>query len=384
MLAHLTPLLLLLANPIAGGDAAEPGRPALEREAPALLRETQAAQLLRDEFEVLREGHTRAKSGLALTPGAAQTADQAYRARFIELSRRGSGRATAWFLRAFPLDTRATRDELTARLGLYEGLARDSADRAWLLDPAFDLFRVLERDAALLGRGPAIEIAEAFARASTADETRAAALGSAALLEARWTDADPKRRARARQRHQDLITRFPATAQANASRDAMWRLSNLVVGKAPPEFITRDVDGNEIRLAELHRRVLVVEFWSDSTPGIREWADQLRALVERHLSERLFVLGVNLDADPLRFRRALEKLSVEWPNAFDGGLSSRQTWRLDQPGTNLVLDASGILRFVDIHGAELDAAVAELLAETRAPAGSALQSQSQAGATKGL
>ena len=135
--------------------------------------------------------------------------------------------------------------------------------------------------------------------------------------------------------------------------------------------ITRDVDGNEIRLADLHRRVLVVEFWSAEGPGARTRVAGLQALVERHIDERFFLLGINLDADAERFRHLVESLEVQWTNVFEGGLAQRPMWRVDRPGANLVLDLNGVVRFVDVHGAELEAAVASLLVEMGTPAGPA-------------
>ena len=384
MPAYLTPLLLLLASPLAGGVGVEPGVRAAEHPAPQI-------DYLRAEFEDLRARHEQARRGLAGSPDGARVADQAFRGQFAELAARGSGRATAWFLRTFPLAHEATRQEQQVRLEMFEQLARDEADRAWLLDPAFDLFEVLLRDAEVLGRGPAIDLAEAFARAATVDETRARALGTAACLEATWTEPDPARRKRAEQRHAEVIERFPDTAQAQASRDALWRLSKLAVGKLAPGFIASDVDGNEIRLGDLHRRVLVVEFWSANDPAARAWADHRAKLVERHIDERFFLLGVNLDQDAQSFRRALEGLGIEWLNAFTGASQGsaastgpkQAVWRMTQGGTNLVLDANGVVRHVDLHGAELEAAVAALIAEGRAQRG-APQAKTNAGVVQGL
>jgi len=58
-------------------------------------------------------------------------------------------------------------------------------------------------------------------------------------------------------------------------------------------------------------------------------------------------------------------------------------WRMTQGGTNLVLDANGVVRHVDLHGAELEAAVAALIAEGRAQRG-APQAKTNAGVVQGL
>lgn len=387
MHAHLLSLLLLLASPLAGEDALDTGDlgPA-EGRAP-----TSPAAAPTTDFDLLHARFEDARQGLAPAPGGVDVAKQAFRAQFAELSAAGEGRATAWLLRSFPLEETAARGELEQRLELYGHLVRDEANSAWLLEPELEVFSTLLRDRDVLGRPIAIRLAEEFARASTVDETRARALGTAADLEAHWTDTHAARRARASQRHAEVLARFPGTEQAQASADALWQLTKLRIGKPAPEFVTRDVDGNEIRLGDLRRRVLVVEFWSADDPGVRAWAAHRAGLVERHLDDRFFLLGVNLDADPLRFRRALGDLGIEWSNAFEGGNRAQAIWRVHEGGTNLVLDADGVVRFTNLSGAELEAAVAVLIEETSrrtqqagALGGISPESSNQVGATQGL
>ena len=385
MQAHLTDLLLLLLSPLAGPEA-------LGTSAQGPTEQIAPAATAPADFDQLHERYDETRRGLAGTPGGADVANQAFHAQFAALSAAGEGRATAWLLRSFPLEEAADRPELEERLALYDHLVRDEANSAWLLDPELEVFSTLHRDREVLGRPLAIELAEEFARASTVDETRARALGTAADLEATWTDTHPARRARAKQRHAAVIQRFPETAQAAASADALWKLTKLRVGKLAPEFITRDVDGNEIRLSDLRRRVLVVEFWSAEDAGARSWAAHRAQLVERHLDDRFFLLGVNLDSNPQRFRRALGELGVEWSNAFEGGLREKAVWRMYEGGTNLVLDVDGVVRFTNLTGADLEAAVASLIEESKKQTpktpnkagGGSPQSSNQAGATQGF
>jgi len=357
MLVRPSTIPLLLAIPLAG-------RPVLAAaQAPVTVAAPQApaaADPLDEEFAALHARLTKSRAGLHAA-GREAVADAAYRSAFEALAERGSDRAAAWLLATFAANVDAPREVLAERAALYERLARQDADRLWLLDPELDVLGALRRDAQALGRGPAIRLAEEFARVSTDDEIRAAALGSAAQLEARWTDGDPARRERARVLHAEIVRRFPKTAQAQASVDALWQLANLEVGAPAPEILARDVDGNEIRLSDLRHRVVLVEFWTATAPDVQSWAARRRALHERHLDDRFAILGINLDRDELRFRHVLTDLDIEWMNAFEPGVERQDVWRVHSGGANVLVDAQGVVRGIDLRGPALEQAIASLL-----------------------
>ncbi|MDP6540326.1 MAG: hypothetical protein QF903_08085 [Planctomycetota bacterium] len=90
-----------------------------------------------------------------------------------------------------------------------------------------------------------------------------------------------------------------------------------------------------------------------------------KELVER-LSDRPFtLLGINSDSDPDRFRAQCAELGVTWPSTFEG--STREgvplAWGVTYWPTIYVLDHEGVIRFKDVRGEEMDAAVDRLLEE---------------------
>ena len=92
-----------------------------------------------------------------------------------------------------------------------------------------------------------------------------------------------------------------------------------------------------------------------------------RELVER-LEDRPFtLLGIVSDRDPDEFRAKCSETGVNWPNGFEGEYPGRiaAEWGVMFWPTIYVLDHRGVIRFKNIRGEELDAAVDQLLAEIK-------------------
>jgi thioredoxin-dependent peroxiredoxin len=81
----------------------------------------------------------------------------------------------------------------------------------------------------------------------------------------------------------------------------------LAVGDPAPEFTLPDADGNEVRLAELRgRRVIVYFYPAASTPGCTKQACDFRDSLASFTAEGYAVLGISPDkaAKLVRFRDA--------------------------------------------------------------------------------
>lgn len=99
-----------------------------------------------------------------------------------------------------------------------------------------------------------------------------------------------------------------------------------------------------------------------------------KTLVERLKNKPFALLGINTDSDVAMFKERCKKDGVTWRSAWQGGRSGPISKLYGVTGypTIYVLDAKGVIRFKGVRGAQMDAAVdqllAELEAESRAPA----------------
>ncbi len=95
-----------------------------------------------------------------------------------------------------------------------------------------------------------------------------------------------------------------------------------------------------------------------------------RSLVARLANEPFALLGINSDAKLDELKPVLEKEQISWRSFWNGELGTSgpisTAWGVRSWPTIYVLDGDGRIRFINVRGEALDAAVDELLAELKA------------------
>ena len=91
-----------------------------------------------------------------------------------------------------------------------------------------------------------------------------------------------------------------------------------------------------------------------------------RSLVEKYADQPFAIVGINSDRDRAKLKARMTEESITWKSFYDGGgtggpIASR--WNVSGWPTIFVLDATGRIRFKDVRGDDLDAALDELMAE---------------------
>ena len=91
-----------------------------------------------------------------------------------------------------------------------------------------------------------------------------------------------------------------------------------------------------------------------------------RSLVEKYKDQPFAIDGINSDRDRDKLKELMEKENITWKSFFDGGGTGgpiASAWNVSGWPTIYVLDAEGRIRFKDVRGPELDAAIEELMGE---------------------
>jgi cytochrome c biogenesis protein CcmG/thiol:disulfide interchange protein DsbE len=98
------------------------------------------------------------------------------------------------------------------------------------------------------------------------------------------------------------------------------RASPAAIGEPAPDFSLVSLDGEEIRLADLRGRPVVVHFWASwCVPCIAE-VPLLREAAERHAADDLAIVGVIYDDGPETARAFMEEHGGTWPAVMDPGM----------------------------------------------------------------
>lgn len=142
---------------------------------------------------------------------------------------------------------------------------------------------------------------------------------------------------------------------------------HVEVGKPAPPIEGTDVDGRPVKLSEFRGKVVVVDFWATWCGPCRKLIPHEKALVKRMQGRPFVLLGVSNDDDLADLRNLVQKEQIAWPNIYDGrGGPITRTWGPDGFPTFYLIDAKGVIRYLDINPNELDKAVDTLVAEAEA------------------
>ena len=336
-------VLALIAPLAAAQQTAAPGAPVVP---PVTESATSSV-----EFESLAALARPARSTSRLQPAASVAA---VRPAMRELAARGNGRALAWCARHLEASDAAPADAAW----IFDELVRGHADAPWLAEPQFDPLSALARaDAATR-----LRVGQTLATGAYADEAslRLSLLLRAAALAPRHA-GEAEGRAEALGLLAELRERGPLGPLGSRSADLIWRLEHMLPGAPAPTLQVFDVDGNEVLLADLVGREVLVDVWRADDPDLGEHLAALRGLLARvaglQPGRRPEVIGVGLGGDSTAFRRELEELDLDWTTSFERDFRGRagEAWHLDGLAGTYWIDAQGILRGVALTLPELEA-----------------------------
>ena len=97
-----------------------------------------------------------------------------------------------------------------------------------------------------------------------------------------------------------------------------------------------------------------------------------RSLVNRLKDKPFALLGMNSDSEKSLYFEKQKEMSVTWrsfwngPKGTQGPISAK--WNVNSWPTIYVMDHKGVIRFKNVRGEKLDAAVDQLLAESKTKA----------------
>ncbi len=113
-------------------------------------------------------------------------------------------------------------------------------------------------------------------------------------------------------------------------------------------------------------KVVVLVYWGSWCGPCMAMVPHERELFERMKGKPFVLLGVNCGDPREKAKETTQSKQMEWPSWWDGGSTDgpiQSAYNVLHWPTVYLLDAHGTIRYMEVSGKELDAAVDELLAK---------------------
>ncbi len=140
--------------------------------------------------------------------------------------------------------------------------------------------------------------------------------------------------------------------------------AQTAVGLMAPEIEGVDLDGNHLKLSDYRGRIVVLNFWGTWCGPCMALIPEKRKLAEKMKGRPFALLGVNSDSNQEQLDRALRRERITWPSfREEDSRSISRSWGVGSWPSTFVLDERGVIRFRNLRGNDLEAAVERLVWE---------------------
>jgi peroxiredoxin len=116
-----------------------------------------------------------------------------------------------------------------------------------------------------------------------------------------------------------------------------------VAGAPAPDFTLTDLDGNEVRLSDLHGKVVLVNFWATWCGPCRLEMPAIEAEYQARKAQGLTVLAVDLDEPVEDVADFVAELALSFPVLLDPGAQVFDLYRIRGYPTSFFIGRDGTI-----------------------------------------
>lgn len=115
------------------------------------------------------------------------------------------------------------------------------------------------------------------------------------------------------------------------------------VGEVAPNFVLKDMEGNEVELHDLRGKGVFLNFWATVCPPCVYEMPYMESNFQKYKDQGIEVIAVNFDEQPIRIERFVERLNLTFPILLDPGLQVSQLYGVRELPATFLIDEDGIV-----------------------------------------
>jgi peroxiredoxin len=117
----------------------------------------------------------------------------------------------------------------------------------------------------------------------------------------------------------------------------------VTVGEIAPNFILKDLEGNEVELAELRGKGVFLNFWATTCPPCRDEMPYMENGYQKYEDEGIKIIAVNFDEQQLRIDKFINSIGLTFPILLDPGLQVNQLYGVRELPATFLIDENGLV-----------------------------------------
>ena len=164
--------------------------------------------------------------------------------------------------------------------------------------------------------------------------------------------------------YEALSPELKASRPGRSYGEMMQGLKNVQLGAVAPAFTQPTPEGKKVALADYRGRYVLVDFWASWCKPCRAENPALLKAYNAFKGRNFDVLSVSIDENRDKWVKAIAEDQLPWTQVSDlqgdGGEAPR-LYGIHAIPQNFLLDPQGKILAVNLHGAELEAALARFV-----------------------
>jgi thiol-disulfide isomerase/thioredoxin len=153
---------------------------------------------------------------------------------------------------------------------------------------------------------------------------------------------------------------------ADLAKNALADIREFGIGKTAPNAQSEDLEGKKVQLKDYRGKVVVLDIWATWCGPCKAMIPHERDMVKKFKDKPFTFISVSADEKKETLKDFVKDTPMPWThwwNGHTGGIL--KDWKVEHFPTIYVLDTKGVIRYKEIRGDELEAAVEKLLAEVK-------------------